>query len=78
MLSPSEVSCNGHTHRANQRPSQRADNCQAPDVHRKADAEHSVDTDQEEDTVRKLGSEQDDIKLIELYHSVGLGGRSAR
>jgi hypothetical protein len=78
VLSPSEVSCNGDTDRANQRPSQRADNCQAPDVHRKANAEHPADADQEEDAVCKLGSEQDDIKLIELCHSVGLGERGAR
>ena len=78
MLSPSEVSCNGETDRANQGPSQRADNCQPPDAHRKTDAEHPANADQEEDTVRKLGSEQDDIKLIELCHSVGLGKRGAR
>ena len=78
MLSPSEVSCNGDTDRANQRPSQRAYNCEAADVHRKADAEHPAGADQEENSVRKLGSEQDDIKLIKLCHSVGLGERRAR
>jgi hypothetical protein len=78
VLSPSEVSGNGNTDRANRPPSQRADNCQAPDLHGKADAEHPADADQEEDTLRKVGSRRDDIKLIELCHSVGLGERGAR